>query len=65
MAQHTRRQEQQRAQQRVRELYDWEYVVDQYERLFAKMSGTPLPGTDPAQPVATTSVETVQQIISR
>jgi glycosyltransferase involved in cell wall biosynthesis len=32
----------QRAQQRVRELYDWEYVVDRYERLFAKMTGKPI-----------------------
>ena len=32
-----------RAQARVQELYDWDYVVDQYERLFAKMAGKPLP----------------------
>ncbi|MDX6612019.1 MAG: hypothetical protein QOD75_1205 [Blastocatellia bacterium] len=36
----------QRAQQRVRELYDWEYVVDQYEQLFARMTGTTLPSPD-------------------
>jgi len=29
----------QRAQLRVQELYDWEYVVDQYEHLFARMTG--------------------------
>jgi len=28
-----------RAQARVQEKYDWDYVVDQYERLFAKMAG--------------------------
>jgi glycosyltransferase involved in cell wall biosynthesis len=29
----------QRAQARVRERYDWEHVVDEYERLFAHMAG--------------------------
>ncbi len=33
----------QRAQQRVRERYDWEYVVDEYENLFARMAGLPEP----------------------
>ena len=32
-----------RAQTRVREHYDWNYVVDQYEDLFARMAGLPLP----------------------
>ena len=32
-----------RAQARVLEFYDWDYVVDQYERLFAKMVGAPMP----------------------
>lgn len=32
----------QRAQARVREAYDWDYVVDQYEELFATMAGLPL-----------------------
>lgn len=31
-----------RAQARVKEAYDWDYVVDQYEELFAKMAGLPL-----------------------
>jgi len=31
-----------RAQARVQEKYDWDYVVDQYERLFAKMAGAPV-----------------------
>jgi glycosyltransferase involved in cell wall biosynthesis len=35
-----------RAQARVQEFYDWDYVVDQYERLFAKMAGQPLPSVD-------------------
>ena len=29
----------QRAQARVRERYDWEHVVDEYENLFARMAG--------------------------
>ncbi|HEX8097017.1 MAG TPA: glycosyltransferase [Pyrinomonadaceae bacterium] len=38
----------QRAQTRVKQLYDWEYVVDCYERLFAKMAGqSPTQGEQP------------------
>jgi glycosyltransferase involved in cell wall biosynthesis len=33
-----------RAQARVQEKYDWDYVVDQYENLFAKMTGVTVPG---------------------
>ena len=36
-----------RAQARVQEMYDWDYVVDQYERLFARMAGQPMPAADP------------------
>jgi len=32
-----------RAQARVQEAYDWDFVVDQYERLFARMAGQPEP----------------------
>ena len=32
-----------RAQARVLDNYDWDYVVDQYERLFADMAGQPAP----------------------
>jgi glycosyltransferase involved in cell wall biosynthesis len=32
-----------RAQARVKERYDWDYVVDQYEDLFAKMAGLTAP----------------------
>lgn len=35
-----------RAQARALEFYDWDSVVDQYERLFAKMAGQPLPEID-------------------
>ena len=31
-----------RAQQRVKQHYDWEQIVDQYEQMFAKMAGLPL-----------------------
>ena len=33
-----------RAQLRVQQNYDWEHVVDQYEQLFASMSGKDVPG---------------------
>jgi glycosyltransferase involved in cell wall biosynthesis len=32
-----------RAQARVQHLYDWDYVVDRYEELFARMAGKTLP----------------------
>lgn len=35
-----------RAQARVQEFYDWDFVVDQYERLFARMAGRPEPSPD-------------------
>jgi glycosyltransferase involved in cell wall biosynthesis len=49
----------QRAQARVRERYDWEHVVDQYEDLFAKMSGLPPrpPAAVAAQPAGQTRAE--------
>ena len=37
----------QRAQARVRERYDWDYVVERYEELFARMAGQRLPERDP------------------
>src|SRR3989475_1678771 len=37
-----------RAQARVLDAYDWDYVVDQYERLFARIAGLPLPEADRA-----------------
>lgn len=40
----------QRAQARVRALYDWERVVDAYEDLFARMAGQPSPARDAAVP---------------
>jgi hypothetical protein len=43
-----------RAQARVRERYDWEHVVVEYERLFARMAGVepPTPATVSADPRA-------------
>src|SRR2546429_7079083 len=45
-----------RAQARVQELYDWDYVVDQYERLFAEMAGKPIP-----QAIQTTAESTAKE----
>jgi glycosyltransferase involved in cell wall biosynthesis len=43
-----------RAQLRVQKYYDWDRVVDQYERLFARMAGVPVPELNSvAQPDAT------------
>ena len=49
-----------RAQARVQQAYDWDYVVDQYEELFAKMAGLPLPARSrvPAEATAQTTSET-------
>ncbi len=37
-----------RAQLRIQKHYDWESVVDQYEQLFARLSGVRLPVPEPA-----------------
>jgi len=47
----------QRAQARVRDAYDWDYVVDQYEDLFARMAGLPLTRRRPAQQETTAQSE--------
>ena len=54
-----------RAQARVQEAYEWDFVVDQYERLFAKMAGLPLPAQHhtPATQAAATSPQ--KEAISR
>jgi glycosyltransferase involved in cell wall biosynthesis len=44
-----------RAQARVQDAYDWDYVVDQYEDLFAKMAGLSLPHRRPARTHAATN----------
>ena len=59
----------QRAQARVREAYDWDFVVDQYEELFAKMAGAPLPDRasrpTPAKQAEDKSVTTGRKAIGR
>lgn len=52
-----------RAQARVKEMYDWNYVVDQYERLFARMAGQPLPAANPI--TATTETTAKEKSLSR
>ncbi|HEU5236144.1 MAG TPA: glycosyltransferase [Pyrinomonadaceae bacterium] len=47
----------QRAQARVRDAYDWDYVVDQYEDLFARMAGLPLKRRRPVQEQTTAKSE--------
>jgi glycosyltransferase involved in cell wall biosynthesis len=44
-----------RAQARVQEMYDWDYVVDRYEHLFATMAGKPLPERGSADATATST----------
>jgi len=46
-----------RAQTRVQQKYDWEYVVDRYEELFARMAGQQLPERQSPQ----THVEQTEQ----
>jgi len=47
-----------RAQQRVQSRYDWDTVVDQYEQLFARMSGHELAGE--AQPTDAETANTLE-----
>jgi glycosyltransferase involved in cell wall biosynthesis len=44
-----------RAQARVKDAYDWDYVVDQYEELFARMAGMTLPQRAPVPTTASTA----------
>ena len=46
-----------RAQQRIQKHYDWETVVDQYEQLFARMSGQEIPSDITTQESETVAVE--------
>jgi glycosyltransferase involved in cell wall biosynthesis len=52
-----------RAQLRIRTHYDWENVVDQYERLFARMSGKVI--ADPGQEAAAAEAPTISEISTR
>ncbi len=53
-----------RAQARVQEKYDWDYVVDRYEDLFARMAGLPLPERDRASVIKTATKSTREKSLS-
>jgi glycosyltransferase involved in cell wall biosynthesis len=54
-----------RAQARVQEAYDWDYVVDQYEALFAKMAGKPLPEQRFARSIEVAAPAPQKEVVSR
>src|SRR2546423_1884998 len=53
-----------RAQARVQEAYDWDYVVDQYEALFARMAGISLPQRAQTTLPTSTTRESVSRSMS-
>ena len=52
-----------RAQMRVKKFYDWEHVVDQYERLFAEIAGIALPRRPDATSEADVTTEPVSALV--
>jgi glycosyltransferase involved in cell wall biosynthesis len=54
-----------RAQARVQEMYDWDYVVDRYEDLFARMAGLPPPERDRSAAIETATDSTREKALSR
>src|SRR5713226_7030633 len=54
-----------RAQARAREVYDWNYVVDRYEDLFARMAGLPLPERGRSTAIETASESSREPSLSR
>ena len=54
-----------RAQARVQEMYDWDYVVDRYEDLFARMAGLPAPERDRSNAIETATDSTRKKSLSR
>ena len=54
-----------RAQARVQEMYDWDYVVDRYEDLFARMAGQSLPERDRSTGIETAIDSTREKPLSR
>jgi glycosyltransferase involved in cell wall biosynthesis len=54
-----------RAQARVQEMYDWDYVVDRYEDLFARMAGLPLPERDSSAAIETVTKSSREKSLSR
>src|SRR2546430_5032809 len=53
-----------RAQARVQEKYDWDYVVARYEDLFARMAGLPLPERDQTTSESTDKEESLSRSAS-
>jgi len=53
-----------RAQARVQDAYDWDYVVDQYEALFARMAGISLPQRAQTTLPTSTTRESVSRSVS-
>src|SRR5256885_2855471 len=53
-----------RAQARVQDAYDWDYVVDQYEALFARMAGVSLPQRAQTKLPTSTTRESVSRSVS-
>ena len=51
-----------RAQERVKKFYNWEYVVDQYEQLFARMAGRPVPESHHTEPATAAQPESQQTL---
>lgn len=55
-----------RAQARVQQNYDWDYVVDRYEQLFARMTGLALPAREQfASPAQMPAQATSERSLSR
>ena len=54
-----------RAQARVQEMYDWDYVVDRYEDLFAKMAGLSLLERHPTAEGKSASPASQEKSLSR
>jgi glycosyltransferase involved in cell wall biosynthesis len=54
-----------RAQARVQEMYDWDYVVDRYEDLFARMAGLPPPERDRDTEIGTATDSAREKSLSR
>src|SRR2546425_4629353 len=54
-----------RAQARVQEKYDWDFVVDRYEQLFARMAGASLPTREAVSEIESTAPATAEKALSR
>jgi len=54
-----------RAQARVQEKYDWNFVVDCYEELFARMAGASLPTREAVSEIESAAPATAEKALSR